>query len=62
MGNPEKAALEDIHGGGREVRPGESWFTMETSPTKRQALFRLEKEMETILLFEHRGSCKAIPL
>jgi hypothetical protein len=62
MGNLEKVAVEDSHGGGREVSPGECWFTMETSSEECQALFRLEKEMEMTPLFKHKGSYRASPL
>ena len=41
---------------------GERWFTMETSPTERWALFKLEKELEATLLFEHGEDCRANPL
>lgn len=44
------------------MSPGERWFTMETSPVERRALFQLEKELEVPLLFEHGGSCRASPL
>ena len=62
MGNSEKAEAEGSQGGGREMSPGEHWFTMETSPAERRVLFRLEKELEATLLFEHGGSCRANPL
>ena len=35
---------------------------METSLAERRALFRLEKELEATLLFEHGGDCRASPL
>lgn len=59
LGGLEKAAVDDRQGGGEEVNPGERWFTMETSPAERRALFRLEKEMEATLMFEHGGSRRA---
>lgn len=62
VGNSEKAEAEGSHGGGWEMSSGECWFTMETSPAERQALFRLEKELEATLLFEHGGDCRASPL
>ena len=62
MGNSEKAEAEGSQGGGQEMSPGERWFTMETSPAERRALFWLEKELEATLLFEHGGSCRANPL
>ena len=62
VGNLEKAKVEDNHGGGREVSPGEHWFTMETSQAEHRALFQLEKELEVTLLFKHRGSYRANPL
>lgn len=61
-GNPGKATVEDRQGRGREVNLGERWFIMETSLTERRALFCLEKEMETTLLFEHGGSRRASQL
>ena len=57
-----KVEVEGSQGGGWEVSLGEGWFTMETSPAECQALFRLEKELEAILLFEHGGSYRASPL
>ena len=40
---------------------GERWFTMENSLAERRALFRLEKELEATLLFEHGGEHRASP-
>ena len=39
VGNLEKAEAEGSHGGGREMSPGECWFTMETSLVEHQDLF-----------------------
>lgn len=61
MGNQEKAEADSSHGGGREMSPGECWFTMENSSAERRALLRLEKELEATLLFEHRGEYGASP-
>lgn len=62
MGNSKKVEAEGNHGGGREMSLGERRFTMETSLVERLALFRLEKELEATLLFEHGGDYRANPL
>ena len=38
-----------------EVSLGERWFNQETSTVEQRALFRLEKELEATLRFEHGG-------
>lgn len=61
MGNSKKAEVDGSHGGGREMIPGERWFTMENYSAERRALFRIEKELEATLLFEHGGEYRASP-
>lgn len=61
MGNLEKEEADISHGGGWEMSPGECWFTMENSLAERRALFRIKKELEATLLFEHGGEYRAIP-
>jgi len=62
MGKSEKAEADGSYRGGREMSPGERWFTMETSSAELRALFRIEKELEATLLFEHEGDYRANPL
>ena len=45
-----------------EVNLGECWFNMETMSAERHALFRLEREMDATLMFEHGGGKKASQL
>lgn len=61
-GGLEKAVADERQGGGGEVNLGERWFTMETSPVERQAMFHLEKETEATLIFKHGGSRRASQL
>lgn len=49
-------------GGGDEVNPGERWLDLETSSVERRALFRLEREMDATLMFEHGGGLRASQL
>ena len=57
--NLEKMKEDSSQGGGREMSPGERWFTMENSPAECRALSRLEKELEAPLLCEHGGEYRA---
>ena len=54
--HPEKTIVEVRQGGGGEVNLGERWFNLETSPTERRALFHLERETDTTLMFKHGGN------
>lgn len=42
--------------------PGNKWFVLENSPTEVHALTRLEGDLGSTLMFEHRGGQSAIPL
>ena len=61
MGNPKKTEVNSSHGGLWEMRPGEHCFTIKNSTAKHRALFKLKKELESTLLFEHGGEYKANP-
>jgi hypothetical protein len=58
-GGPNKVVEEMRQGVGGKVNPGEPWFNLETSSSEWWDLFRLEREMEATLMFEHGGSRRA---
>lgn len=58
----DKDVEETCQGVGGEVNLGERWFNLETSSSERRALFRLEREMEATLMFEHGESRRASQL
>lgn len=61
MGNSEQTKTDSSDGGRRKMSPGERRFTMENSIAEHRALFRLKKELEATLLFQHGKKYRANP-